>query len=539
MSTRSSSVSSEADESLTLVKQRASSNKSQYVNNPVLCYLNGMYGKRPNELIQQVLLSFYSENELTSAKVQLLQDAEQYCDDLPASIKATHRPGQKKKLTDCKDLLAICGHVDGKTDLPIYVTSTIFRIPGEDPSNCDAKVYQSELKVMRSELNKLSDSMDKKLDKFMEDISRQMSAATSTVQSVQKSNMDDTDCGLEMLQRQNLLNLGCTGIQQLQDTQTPVSSVSSTLLLDVKDHGIVPFFGKESPFSNFFDANVKMYGKCFHTSEHAYQYSKATNLLLPELAEQIAEATTPRRAKELGDQAKIAGYMKDTWIEAAEDIMESVCLRKFEQNEKALDHLLKTQNRVLVEASKDKIWGCGFPLADPRVNDPTQWTGKNLLGTVLMRVRRKLAHHHAFIAEYRKEAPSTTTNVSKPSSYAGVLKHPGEWKLVHSLKQKKIRKTLGSNDESEGLVGVKKVRTSQMDFYVGQLEENTSEDQLVQYLKKKGVDTVKSFPLDTKIKNTAAYRIRCESADKDTVLDSSLWPTDVIVRPWIRKPKTA
>lgn len=45
----------------------------------------------------------------------------------------------------------------------------------------------------------------------------------------------------------------------------------------------------------------------------------------------------------------------------------------------------------MVEASpKDRIWGIGLAVEDPRSRNPSQWLGLNLLGKVLMRVRDKI-----------------------------------------------------------------------------------------------------------------------------------------------------
>ena len=54
--------------------------------------------------------------------------------------------------------------------------------------------------------------------------------------------------------------------------------------------------------------------------------------------------------------------------------------------------LLKTGDIILAEASPyDKIYGIGLKPNDPRVQDPTQWKGQNLLGKALMKVREELS----------------------------------------------------------------------------------------------------------------------------------------------------
>lgn len=60
---------------------------------------------------------------------------------------------------------------------------------------------------------------------------------------------------------------------------------------------------------------------------------------------------------------------------------------KFTQNKKAMNDLLATGPRILVEASPDRLWGCGLSMDDPKIDNPSQWTGKNRLGALLSRVR--------------------------------------------------------------------------------------------------------------------------------------------------------
>ena len=65
---------------------------------------------------------------------------------------------------------------------------------------------------------------------------------------------------------------------------------------------------------------------------------------------------------------------------------------KFRQSPAMRAFLLATGQRVIVEASPvDAIWGIRMAATDPRVNDPSQWKGLNLLGFALMVVREQLA----------------------------------------------------------------------------------------------------------------------------------------------------
>ena len=53
--------------------------------------------------------------------------------------------------------------------------------------------------------------------------------------------------------------------------------------------------------------------------------------------------------------------------------------------------LLSTGDKIIAEATrKDKIWGIGIDVGDPRVQDPKQWKGTNVLGFALMKAREQL-----------------------------------------------------------------------------------------------------------------------------------------------------
>ncbi len=64
---------------------------------------------------------------------------------------------------------------------------------------------------------------------------------------------------------------------------------------------------------------------------------------------------------------------------------------KFSQNDHLRKKLLETGTRIIVEASaKDYIWGIGISFKDAVNGD--KWKGLNLLGKVLMKVRKKLGN---------------------------------------------------------------------------------------------------------------------------------------------------
>lgn len=65
---------------------------------------------------------------------------------------------------------------------------------------------------------------------------------------------------------------------------------------------------------------------------------------------------------------------------------------KFRQNYDLKVYLLMTKDSILAEASPyDRVWGIGLGLRYPERLDYSKWRGENLLGKVLMDVRKQLA----------------------------------------------------------------------------------------------------------------------------------------------------
>lgn len=150
------------------------------------------------------------------------------------------------------------------------------------------------------------------------------------------------------------------------------------------------FFSDRDLFSNWFISEFDVKGVRFNCVEQFMMFCKA-KLFGDELtAGKIMTATHPREHKALGRQ--VAGYNDAVWTERRLRIVASGCYAKFSQNPVLRDALLATGDTVLVEASPyDCVWGVGLAEHDPRVLDPRQWKGQNLLGVALADVRSRLA----------------------------------------------------------------------------------------------------------------------------------------------------
>lgn len=108
-----------------------------------------------------------------------------------------------------------------------------------------------------------------------------------------------------------------------------------------------------------------------------------------ETLSKILNCNSPAEAKKLGRQVR--NFDDKMWKAHRYEIVKRGNIYKFSQNEDLKTFLLKTENRVLVEASPyDRIWGIGLSKNSDKANYPEQWRGLNLLGFVLMEVRDEI-----------------------------------------------------------------------------------------------------------------------------------------------------
>lgn len=149
------------------------------------------------------------------------------------------------------------------------------------------------------------------------------------------------------------------------------------------------FFRPESPFSQWHPAVFVVDGNTYGCAEQFMMHGKAVLFGDGEIAAQILAVASPREHKALG--RKVRGFDEKVWRAHREAIVQAASRAKFTQNPELLRALLATRGTELVEASPfDRIWGVGLSADDPRIDDPANWRGPNLLGRILTRVRDEL-----------------------------------------------------------------------------------------------------------------------------------------------------
>jgi ribA/ribD-fused uncharacterized protein len=161
-------------------------------------------------------------------------------------------------------------------------------------------------------------------------------------------------------------------------------------------------------FSQWFESPFIVENKTYKTTEHWMMSQKA--LLFNDMItyEKIMLADKPVEAKDLGRE--VIGFDDQIWNANRFEIVKIGNIHKFNQNPVFADYLLKTGDRVLVEASPvDIVWGIGLSQDSREIDNVYAWRGLNLLGFVLMAVRDFLREFGHF--KPLDNAPQTPWNM--------------------------------------------------------------------------------------------------------------------------------
>jgi hypothetical protein len=133
--------------------------------------------------------------------------------------------------------------------------------------------------------------------------------------------------------------------------------------------------GEYGCFSNFSRHPVQLKGETWPTSEHYFQAQKFAGT---SHESKVRHAASPRDAADMGRDRKRP--LRTDWEQVKDDVMREVVSAKFNQHKSLRETLLATGDAILVEHTvNDKYWG-----------DGGNGTGKNMLGKILMEIRKEL-----------------------------------------------------------------------------------------------------------------------------------------------------
>ena len=148
------------------------------------------------------------------------------------------------------------------------------------------------------------------------------------------------------------------------------------------------FFGELCPFSNFYPAEFTYDGIHYNSSEQLIQHKKALYCADQTMADKILTTKMAISCKQMAYQ--IQNYDHQGWVDSAKELCHDGICAKFEQNPILMRKLLLTEDKTLVESSRDDIWATGVPLFRWDCLNKSQWKRNGILGTLLMEIRDTL-----------------------------------------------------------------------------------------------------------------------------------------------------
>ena len=169
-------------------------------------------------------------------------------------------------------------------------------------------------------------------------------------------------------------------------------SISPISVSTKSNEDTVGFFGELCPFSNFYPVKCNHQGQNYRSSEQFIQYTKAKFCNDHETAEHIINVRSALACKKLG--YTVQNYNHQGWIDSLEALCINGIRAQYEQNPPLLRALMNTGDKVIIESSKDDIWGTGVPLFRWDCLQEKLWRSCGKLGTILMEIREshKAAH---------------------------------------------------------------------------------------------------------------------------------------------------
>lgn len=174
----------------------------------------------------------------------------------------------------------------------------------------------------------------------------------------------------------------------------------------------------------FHDVNDASYG-CFSTkSPHAVtvrhvQYPSVDHYLQCErfkgtpVEEDLRSAASVWEVDKLVRKGENSGLQRDDWDKIKTDVMLLGVYAKFSQNPDAQNVLIQTGNKPLVyHDQNDAFWGDGG-------SDSGSSAGRNVLGVILMAVRKRLVSDRARKKEERPAAGGNSISAAAAASGGG------------------------------------------------------------------------------------------------------------------------
>lgn len=141
--------------------------------------------------------------------------------------------------------------------------------------------------------------------------------------------------------------------------------------------------------SNWYLSEFTIDDIAFSSMEQYMMYEKAILFHDQETAKKILQTDNVAEIKALG--RTVQNFDDTVWGQSREEIVYKGVFEKFRQNPELRKRLERTGEEVIAEcAVKDRIWGIGLSMKDEDRFCVDRWKGQNLLGKILMDVRKDI-----------------------------------------------------------------------------------------------------------------------------------------------------
>lgn len=147
------------------------------------------------------------------------------------------------------------------------------------------------------------------------------------------------------------------------------------------------FYKRDAWASNHYPSRFTVNNVTFETVEQFYFYCKMLILGDKLMAEAILREPDPAKNVKQNHAAIINKELMKVWDQRKSAIMKRGLFEKYLQNPPLRSELINTNNKIIVEGSKNMFWGCGVDIGDPNLLFDNLWRGRNELGKLNMEVR--------------------------------------------------------------------------------------------------------------------------------------------------------
>ena len=175
-------------------------------------------------------------------------------------------------------------------------------------------------------------------------------------------------------------------VNTIDQLPNSLSTVNVTSKLNEMTFG---YFGELNPLSNFHPSPFMMYNQEYHCSEQYIQEAKAKYFNDIEMYDKLHNSKTGLECKLIAKQTK--NFNGKKWEQVAIDICKPG-IKTTPRTNSSLEH---TKNKLIIECTKDTLWGTGVPLDNEKCLDSSMWKGhgtkkQGIIGEILCEIKNEL-----------------------------------------------------------------------------------------------------------------------------------------------------